>query len=251
MAERALQSLEPVRLRDEDGRRDDHRRRGRRVHPNGWLGRPLRALRRGTRVLRRIRAGAGADLFIRGPASLPRPLPADRLASLAALLAAGADPNFRIEDYNLFQLPNLSPLNSAAAGDDAEAIALLLRHGARTDLVEKGYLRPYGPALVLCSQPQACEALLAAGADLRYADEGGDTLVHIAARRLVDGAPALAKLRWLAHRNFPMDARNREGRTPRKLALSALDTAKHNGLGQSVVAAAEEALALLADDPRR
>ncbi|MGE0310094.1 MAG: hypothetical protein AB7P21_00540 [Lautropia sp.] len=191
------------------------------------------------------------NLFIRGPFSVQRPLPADRLASLAALLGAGADPNFRIVDYSLFQLSNLSPLNFAAAGDDADAIALLLRHGARTDIVEKGYLRPYGPALALCSQARACDALAASGADLHYVDGDGNSLVHLAANRLVDGASALAKLAWLDRRKLAMNTRNNAGRTPLDLARMAAEVARNNGLGEAVVEAAEQGIALLGADRAR
>lgn len=188
------------------------------------------------------------NLFIDGPHASRRNLPADRIKSLATMLAAGADPNYRIEDYRLFLLPNLSPLNFAAAGDDAQAIALLLRHGARIDVVETGYLREYGPAIALCSRAESCEVLLNAGADLRYVDRNGNTLAHLAAGRLVDGESALAKLVWLKNKGMPLDGRNAFGKTPRDLAREAAETARKNELGERVVKAADEGLVLLQGD---
>jgi uncharacterized protein len=103
------------------------------------------------------------------------------LPSLAALLAAGADPN---ADHPA--QPSWVPLKAAveelAEGGPIGAVVLLLRHGAVVD----GGRAPGGatPLIVaaLNRQAEAIRILLAAGVNPRARDDEGDTPLSLCVR---------------------------------------------------------------------
>ena len=143
-----------------------------------------------------------------GRADRPAPDDTTSLDMIRILLAAGANPNARLKfevpmrdispdrGADQIQSTGMTPLLRAAKGGDAEAVALLLKAGARVDLpVERQWRNPVGgmdPLMIAAglgfqgndtrgrirTQAQALavvKLLLAAGADVKARDDRGNT----------------------------------------------------------------------------
>ena len=96
------------------------------------------------------------------------------LARLAALLAAGADPNASHPDSPAW-VPLKGAVEELADGGPIEAVVLLLRHGADVD---GGRIPGNATPLLVAAMNQQSEAarmLLAAGADPNVRDDEGET----------------------------------------------------------------------------
>lgn len=91
----------------------------------------------------------------------------DRPAAIAALLAAGADPNVRDDRDS-------TPLHRASYGDCAQCVAVLLEAGAEASARNARGVTP----LHVCDA-QSIALLLHAGADPRARDEEGATPLHL------------------------------------------------------------------------
>jgi uncharacterized protein len=104
------------------------------------------------------------------------------LAAVAALLAAGADPNAPHPQQPLWT-PLKEAVDAAADGGPADAVVLLLRSGAVVD----GQRAPGdATALIVAAQHPQLEVvriLLAAGADPTAQDDEGDTPLGLSVRR--------------------------------------------------------------------
>jgi ankyrin repeat protein len=111
-------------------------------------------------------------------ADLHRAIEAHDLDTLARLLAAGHDPNQLHADW--------SPLHDAVGeikcGGDIEAVALLLRHGADSNIWDAHHgVTPLLTAL-FGGQRDAALMLLAAGADPNVRSDEGDTPLALCAK---------------------------------------------------------------------
>jgi ankyrin repeat protein len=109
---------------------------------------------------------------------LHRAIEAHDLDSLARLLAAGHDPNELHGDW--------APLHNAVGeiehGGDIEAVALLLRHGANSNIWDAHHgVTPLLTAL-FGGQRDAALMLLAAGADPNVREDEGDTPLALCAK---------------------------------------------------------------------
>ena len=93
--------------------------------------------------------------------NLHRAIEAHDLETLARLLAAGDDPNALLPEW-----PGWSPLDAAINeledGGDVEAVALLLRHGARCDLQHRDSTGTPLAMAIFCGHREAALMLLMA-----------------------------------------------------------------------------------------
>jgi ankyrin repeat protein len=124
-------------------------------------------------------------------------------AGLAQALDAGADPNARLPDGSL-------PLAWAAELQDADALRLLLDHGAAPDDSRAG-ANDFAPLLVACLHPDAAvlDALLDAGADVTATARDGLPVLAACA----GSAPARIVERML-DAGAPVDSADADGQTP-------------------------------------
>ena len=90
------------------------------------------------------------------------------------LLRAGADPAARATGAM-----DVQPLHSAAAGRDADTVALLIEAGAPVDATQRGGFTALHEA-ALNGQERLVEVLLAAGADVTIANDDGKTAADLA-----------------------------------------------------------------------
>jgi ankyrin repeat protein len=188
---------------------------------------------------------------------------------VAALLARGADPNYRLKleppyrniafdrgaDTAVLTQGSTAIMRAGVSGD-ARSVELLLAHGAEVDLVNSRGLTALMLASGVARSPTATrgeyvtqaqsiavlDKMIDAGAQLDAADWRGVTALHGAAAQ---GWTEV--VRHLAARGAPLDATDASGLTPRDYAagrtpgrnFGGVDTAQHPG----TVAAIEELLA--------
>ncbi len=92
-----------------------------------------------------------------------RELPAKRLESLKILLNAGASPNTKTKS-EAFSFSDMPPILLASAGNDLEALKILLQYDADLSLTETTYTGPKGPALSLATDEAVIKILIENGA---------------------------------------------------------------------------------------
>jgi ankyrin repeat protein len=154
----------------------------------------------------RVFLDAGADARAVAPRdggsalhALIVPIDEDYAPRVAALLAAGADPNATDGD-------GLPALSHATAWARPDVVALLLRHGADPNRPDRW---GRGPLHVAARRPDVLRLLLAHGADPARAAASGETALHVAVDRAeLDAVVALTAA------GCPLDARrHRDGAT--------------------------------------
>ena len=172
---------------------------------------------------------------------VPDPSPTGNLSSgalIAALLAAGADPNapsrervrLATQTSPLFPTEGVTPFLLAAVAADVPLMRLLLAHGADTSVTTASgstALMAAAGAATYAGQGAGSETdalgavtlLLDAGVDVHAADEAGNTALHGAANR---GANSVVEL-LLAH-GARLDAANGRGWLPVTIAQGPIDT---------------------------
>lgn len=167
--------------------------------------------------------GSVLRFFIDGPRGSKTPLPGDRLKSLAILLDLGSDPNLQGPAKGVGGENLLSPTLFAAAGDDLEALKLLVARGGNIELREVKYAGKFGPALALASRTEVLDFLLSRGARLNFTDEDGSNLLLLAVER-TRAKHQVEKVAWLLARGLSPRAPNRwkETAETRAQALLAL-----------------------------
>lgn len=160
--------------------------------------------------------------FIDGPRGVEGRLPVDRLKSLKILLDVGADPNLAGPSNNVGGENLLSPTLFAAAGNDLEALKLLVSKGASLEQREEKYLGMYGPALALATRADVLDFLLDKGAKVDFTDENGSNLLLLAVERT--GAPnQVGKIAWLLDRGVSPRAPNQWKDTAETRAKTLLE----------------------------
>ena len=161
------------------------------------------------------------------------------------LLERGANPNFQLkleplqrnvvfdrDADNRVLTTGATPLHRAAWGGDAEAVALLLEHGARTDLRNKHGVTPLMAAggIAASNRPtrgrfrtqeevvETTRLILDAGGDINARDVDGESTLHGAAR--IGWTEVVA---FLAENGADLLAEDDEGRTPLVYARGEVD----------------------------
>jgi len=132
---------------------------------------------------------------------------------IAALLAAGANPNGRGRDGDKSWAP---PLYHAAVRSDVENTRILLEAGANPNL----------PQLVAgWFKPEIISLMMTHGLDLLTVDELGRNALH---RALAPPAmPQTVAVEFLIRSGVPLNARDRNGRTPLAYWREPRDFEKH------------------------
>lgn len=148
--------------------------------------------------------------FIAGPRVDRARLPAERLDCLKLLLDVGSDPNLQGPSSMVGGEDLLSPTLYAAAGNDLDALRLLVARGGNTELREKKYAGMYGPALALASYPEVLTFLVQSGAKPSFTDEDGNNLLHLSVER-IGAKNAVEKFRWLLAQGVSPRALNKWG----------------------------------------
>ena len=93
-----------------------------------------------------------------------RELPVNRLESLEILLNAGASPNTKTKS-DAFSFSDMPPILLASAGNDIEALKILLKFNADLSLTETTYTGLKGPAISLATDEEVVKLLIENGAD--------------------------------------------------------------------------------------
>jgi len=93
-----------------------------------------------------------------------RDLPVKRLESLKILLNAGASPNTKTKSQ-AFSFSDMPPILLASAGNDIEALKILLKFNADLSLTETTYTGLKGPAITLATDEDVIKLLIENGAD--------------------------------------------------------------------------------------
>ena len=132
---------------------------------------------------------------------------------IAALLAAGANPNGRGREGNKSWAP---PLYHAAVYSDVENTRMLLEAGAN----------PNHPQLVAgWFKPEIISLLMTHGFDLLAVDELGRNALHLALAP--PAMPQTVAVEFLIRSAVPVNARDRNGRTPLAYWREPRDFEKH------------------------
>ena len=180
----------------------------------------------------------------------------DPLGLVRVLLAAGADPNARIEkrfpragvfDNNWSALPlvGATPLLIAARGGDAEAMRVLLAHGAdphrETDRAVTPLMAAAGMGFNFersigteAERLEAVELLWRLGVDLAAVNDRGETAMHGAAR-----SGTTSVVRFLFEHGAALDLESDDGWTPLE---NADGTRSHFSTRPATAAAIQELL---------
>lgn len=180
----------------------------------------------------------------------------DPLGLMRVLLAAGADPNARIEkrfpragvfDNNWSALPlvGATPLLIAARGGDAAAMRVLLAHGADPHLATDRCVTPLMAAAGMgfnfersigteAERLEAVELLWKLGADLAAVNDKGETAMHGAAR-----SGTTSVVRFLFEHGAALDIESDDGWTPLE---NADGTRSHFSTRPATAAAIQELL---------
>lgn len=166
--------------------------------------------------------GSILRFFIDGPRGVESRLPADRLKSLQLLLDVGADPNLQGPSDSVGGENLLSPTLFAAAGNDLEALKLLIAKGGNLALREEKYAGHYGPALGLATRPDVLDFLLKNGAQPSFTDENGNNFLALAVERN-HASHQLEKIGWLLDHGVSPHAANRSKDTAVTRAQAVLD----------------------------
>ncbi len=169
--------------------------------------------------------GSVLRFFIDGPRGFEARLPADRLQSLQILLDVGSDPNLRGPAKSVGGENLLSPTLFAAAGNDLEALKLLVAKGGDIEQREDQYAGRYGPALALATRTDVLDFLLSRGANVRFVDENGSNLLLLAVKR-THAAHQVDKVAWLLARGLSPRAPNRWNETAETQAQALLELAE-------------------------
>ena len=181
----------------------------------------------------------------------------DPLGLMRVLLAAGADPNARIEkrfpragvfDNNWSALPLIgaTPLLIAARAGDADAMRVLLAHGADPHLATDRCVTPLMAAAGMgfnfersigteAERLEAVELLWRLGADLAAVNDRGETAMHGAAR-----SGTTSVVRFLFEHGAALDIESEGGWTPLE---NADGTRSHFSTRPATAAAIRELLA--------
>ena len=181
----------------------------------------------------------------------------DPLGLARVLLAAGADPNARIEkrfpragvfDNNWSALPLIgaTPLLIAARAGDAAAMRVLLAHGADPHLATDRSVTPLMAAAGMgfnfersigteAERLEAVELLWKLGADLAAVNDKGETAMHGAAR-----SGTTSVVRFLFAHGAAVDLESEDGWTPLE---NADGTRSHFSTRPATAAAIRELLA--------
>jgi hypothetical protein len=166
--------------------------------------------------------GSVLRFFINGPRWVEITLPADRLKSLQMLLSVGSDPNLRGPADSVGGENLLSPTLFAAAGNDLEALKLLVAKGGDVEQREDKYAGRYGPALALASRTDVLDFLLSRGANLQFVDENGSNLLLLAVERTL-ATHQVDKVAWLLARGLSARAPNQWKETAETRAQTLLE----------------------------
>ncbi len=181
----------------------------------------------------------------------------DPLGLVRVLLAAGADPNARMEkrfpragvfDNNWSALPlvGATPLLIAARAGDAAAMRVLLAHGADPHLATDRCVTPLMAAAGMgfnfersigseAERLEAVELLWKLGADLAAVNDKGETAMHGAAR-----SGTTSVVRFLFDHGAALDIESEDGWTPLE---NADGTRSHFSTRPATAAAIHELLA--------
>lgn len=181
----------------------------------------------------------------------------DPLGLMRVLLAAGAEPNAQIEkrfpragvfDNNWSALPlvGATPLLIAARAGDADAMRVLLAHGADPHRATDRHVTPLMAAAGMgfnfersigteAERVEAVELLWKLGADLAAVNDKGETAMHGAAR-----SGTTSVVRFLFEHGAALDIESEDGWTPLE---NADGTRSHFSTRPATAAAIEELLA--------
>jgi uncharacterized protein len=166
----------------------------------------------------------------------------ERLRLMAALLSRGADVNARVtrgvprfgssawKIHGGGTAQSATPFFFAASVGDVEVMRFLLAHGADPHLPTRDKTTPFIAAAGLAVEEsetripearhlEAVKMLLDLGADVRSTNNQGDTALHGAAFL---GYDTVAQL--LLERGGELNARNKQGQTPYRIALGVMVT---------------------------
>jgi uncharacterized protein len=186
----------------------------------------------------------------------------DSLGTIERLLAKGADPNARLTAVVFERVHNngdpvlgegATPLMRAARKADADAMRVLLAHGADPSAAMKGGVTAvmiasgfggqvrfaeYNPHSGTERDAAGCVQLaLERGADVNAANDAGQTALHIAAAQRGEEF-----IRFLVAHGARLDAKDAQGHTPLDIAMGI-----GGGRGRRAAAAREAIAALLRD----
>jgi len=146
-----------------------------------------------------------------GTSPIMRAAASNQVMVLNTLINAGALVNRADKD-------GMTPLHYAVLGDGLAATALLLRNKAKIDAKMGNGMRPLSLAAAQ-GNLKVFSSLAEAGADLRFLDKEGRSLLHIAA--FGDNADLINEI--IKHKNAPaVDSVSSSGMTPLMLAVKFL-----------------------------